>query len=220
MNIYTHYSETHKVMYEEFFKKSLRKLYTKDELKIKCINHEQTTHTGSFMETGWLDTMHLKLQVIIQAIHENKDNYFIFSDVDIVFYDRFVDDLINSVTGYDIACQEDCGSLCAGFFIAKGNEKNLKLFTKIQKTFRQLVNDQVALNYYKNDVNYKLLDSKKYYTIGNFFNNTDGTHIWDNVTDIKPPSDIKIHHANYAVGVDSKINLIKMIKNNYENLVR
>lgn len=219
MNLYTHYSDSHKVLYEDYFKKTLRNLYSKKELKIFSACHDQTTETGSFMEQGWLDSMKYKLEVIIQAIHENKNEYFIFSDVDIIFYDRFVDDLIESVKGYDIACQEDCGSLCAGFFIAKGNDRNLNLFTKIYKTFRQLVNDQVALNHYKDDVDYKLLDKSKYYTIGNYFNNSDGTHIWDNKTEIIPPRNIKVHHANYAVGVDSKIRLINMIRDKYENLV-
>lgn len=219
MKVYTHYSESHKELYEKYFKKSLRELYTKDELAIRSACHKQTTSSGSFMEAGWLESMQYKLEVILKAIEENKDQYFIFSDVDIVFYDKFIEDLLKSVDGYDIACQEDCGSLCAGFFIARGNEKNFNLFTKIYKTFRQLVNDQVALNHYKNDVNYKLLDKNKYYTIGNFYNNPDGTHVWDNSTNIIPPKSMKIHHANYVVGVEGKTKLINLIKTNYESLV-
>ena len=95
-----------------------------------------------------------------------------------------------------------------------------KLFTEIYNNFRQMVNDQVALNHFKDMVSYKFLDKEKYYTIGNFFNNTDGTHKWDGVTDIIPPKEIKIHHANYVVGVEDKIKLIKLIRTNYENLVR
>lgn len=219
MKVYTHYSESHKDLYENYFKKSLRELYTKDELAIRSACHKQTTSSGAFMEAGWLESMQYKLEVILKAIEENRNEYFIFSDVDIVFYDKFIDDLLASVDGYDIACQEDCGSLCAGFFIAKGNEKNFNLFTKIYKTFRQLVNDQVALNHYKDDVNYKLLDKNKYYTIGNFYNNPDGTHVWDNSTNIIPPDSMKIHHANYVVGVEGKTKLINLIKTNYESLV-
>lgn len=219
MKLYTHYSESHKELYDEYFIKSLRKLYTRDELIIRKASHKQTTQTGSFMEAGWLESMKYKLEVILQAIKENKNEYFIFSDVDVVFYNKFIDDLLISVKGYDIACQEDCGTLCAGFFIAKGNEKILKLFTKIYRTFTSLVNDQVALNHYKNDVNFKLLDKEKYYTIGNFFNNQNGTHIWDNTTDIIPPKNIKIHHANYTEGVGNKIKLINLIKDNYESMV-
>ena len=125
MKIYTHYSDSHKDLYENYFKKSIRNLYSEDELKIRSASHKQTTRSGEFMEQGWLESMKYKLQVILQAIEENRNEYFIFSDVDIYYYDKFIPDLINSVQGFDIACQEDCGTLCAGFFIAKGNDMTL-----------------------------------------------------------------------------------------------
>ena len=220
MIIYTHYSDSHKKLYDDYFKVSLRKLYSKDEVYIRAAYHKQTTVEGKFMEAGWLESMKYKLQVILQAIDENKDGHFIFADTDIIFYQPFVQDLKEAIGDNDIACQEDCDSLCAGFFIARGNDKNKELFTQVYNNFTQMVNDQVALNHFKNMVQYKLLDKKKYYTIGNFFNNADGTHKWDGVSNIIPPKEIKIHHANYVVGVSDKIKLIDLIKTNYENLVR
>ena len=172
------------------------------------------------MEEGWLDSMRYKLQVILQAIEENKNDFFIFADTDIVFYRKFIEDLKNEIGDHDIACQEDCNSLCAGFFIARGNDKNKILFTEIYNNFTQMVNDQVALNHFKDMVSYKFLDKEKYYTIGNFFDNADGTHRWDGLTNILPPEKMMIHHANYVEGVEEKIKLISLIKKNYENLVQ
>lgn len=220
MIIYTHYSDSHKELYDNYFKSSLRKLYPKDEVSIRAAYHKQTTVEGKFMEAGWLESMKYKLQVILQAIDENKDDYFIFADTDIIFYQPFIEDLLEEVKGYDIACQEDCNSLCAGFFIARGNDANKKLFTEIYNNFTQMVNDQVALNQFKDMVKYKLLNKKKYYTIGNFFDNNDGTHRWDGVSNIIPPKEMKMHHANYVVGVSDKVKLINLIKKNYEDLVR
>ena len=219
MKIYTHYSESHSDLYNNYFKPSLRRLYDKDKITIRAANHRQTTSKGMFMESGWNDSMRYKLQVILAAIEENKDSHFIFSDVDIVFYKKFIEDLLEKVADYDIALQEDCGSLCAGFFIAKGNQKNKKLFETIYNNFTELVNDQVALNHYRHMINYTLLDTEEYYTIGNFFNNPDGTHNWDNTTNIDPPKKIRLHHANYVKGVGNKNALIDMIKTNYENMV-
>ena len=68
MKVYTHYSESHKDLYENYFKKSLRELYTKDELAIRSACHKQTTSAGSFMEAGWLESMQYKLEVILKAI--------------------------------------------------------------------------------------------------------------------------------------------------------
>jgi len=44
--------------------------------------------------------------------------------------------------------------------------------------------------------------------------------MYDNSTNIIPPVNMLIHHGNYVQGVDNKLKLMQMIKNNYENLVR
>lgn len=219
MNIYTHYSDSHKQMYDDFFKSSIRSLYTKDEVLIKGVYHRQTTTSGDFMSRGWLDSMDIKLNVILEALEENSGKSFIFSDCDIQFFKPFVHIINDELKDCDIVCQEDRGSLCAGFFGCNSNEKTKKLFSIIKENFRAMVNDQVALNNFKDLVNYKFLDVKQFFTIGNVFENTSGTYIWDNITNIKPPREIIMHHANYVIGTDNKIKLLKMIKAN-EAMVR
>jgi len=218
MKIYTHYSDSHKGMYDNF-KYTLRNIYSKEQATIRCLYHPQTTQSGSFMTHGWLDSMEYKLNLILDAIDENKDNWFIFADCDVQFFNPFIEDLENTLQNADIACQEDRGSLCAGFFACRSNKKTFNLFDTIKNNFRNLVNDQVALNKFQNLATCKMLDSKKYFTIGNFFNNPNGTYNWDNTTDIIPPREMIIHHANYVVGVDNKQKNLKMIRKNYEALV-
>lgn len=217
MIIYTHYSDSHKEMYEDYFKSSLRKLYSKDEVLIKATYHPQTTNTGSFMSQGWLDAMDIKLNVIIEALNETDE--FIFADCDIQFFKPFVHHIRETLKEYDLVCQEDRGSLCAGFFGCKSNNRTKELFNAVKKNFRYMVNDQVALNNLKHTVRYTTFDKEQFYTIGNFFENKNGTYVWDNITNITPPVNILLHHANYVIGVENKINLLKMIKQN-ESLVR
>jgi len=217
MIIYTHYSDTHKTMYEDFFKTSLRTLYSREEVLIKATYHKQTTNSGSFMSNGWLDSMDIKLDVILTALSESEE--FIFADCDIQFFKPFIHHIQSELKNNDIVCQEDRGSLCAGFFGCKSNNRTVELFTTIKNKFREMVNDQVALNNLKDIVNYKTLDKNLFYTIGNFFENANGTFVWDNITNIIPPNNILLHHANYVVGVENKIKLLEMIKLN-ENMVR
>jgi len=217
MIIYTHYSESHFDMFKEYFLKSLRVLYTKEELPLRVVYHTQTTENGEFMSNGWLEAMDIKLDVILQAIEENYGKSFIFSDSDIQFFQPFVSDIVEKLKSNDIACQEDRGTLCAGFFGCNANQNTKNLFETIKKTFKSMVNDQVCLNYYKNLVTYTLLNRDQFYTIGNSFDNSDGTNVWDNITDIIPPKSILIHHANYVIGRENKLKLLKMIKDNYGN---
>jgi len=216
MIIYTHYSDSHKEMYENFFKPSLRKIYSKEEVLIKAVYHKQTTSSGSFMSNGWHESMDIKLDVILTALNETEK--FIFADCDIQFFKPFVSQVLESLEDYDIACQEDRGSLCAGFFGCRSNDKTKELFTTVKNKFREMVNDQVALNNLKNIVSSTLLNKEQFYTIGNFFENKNGTFVWDNETNITPPSNILLHHANYVVGVENKLKLLNMIKIN-EGLV-
>lgn len=216
MKIYTHYSDSHKSMYNDFFKSSLRKLYSKEQVSIRGCYHKQTTHNGYFMTEGWLDAMDIKLDVILNALHENTNEWFIFADCDIQFLNPFIDDLENELRDVDIVCQNDCDTMCAGFFACKSNSATLALFQNVKKHFKFMVNDQIALNNFKDTVKYKLLDIEKYFTIGNIFNNKDGTHVWDNITSVEPPNNILIHHANYVKGVDNKIKLLNMIKTKHE----
>ena len=214
MKIYTHYSDSHKIMFEEFFKQSLHNIYSENDVSIEATYHPQTTRDGAFMSSGWLDTMDIKLDVILKAIRDNWEKPFIFSDCDIQFFKPFISVVEDKLKRVDIVCQEDRGTMCAGFFGCNCNYTTLSLFQSVKATFRSLVNDQYALNCYKDIVKYSLLDISEFYTIGNFFNNKNGTYVWDNVTNIIPPKNMLIHHANYVIGVDNKLKLMEMIRAN------
>ena len=215
ITIYTHFTDSHKPMYDRFFLPSLRKLYSKDEVRLRVLQTPQLSKTGSFMSPGFVETVDVKVDHILRALDEQES--FIFADVDICFYKPFVEDVMNKLNGYDIVCQEDRESLCSGFFACKSNSSTKGLFKEIKNHLRSHnVNDQVSLNHLKDIVKYGLLDKRAYYTIGNFYTNENGTYIWNNKVHINPPSDMVLHHANYVVGVENKIRLLEMIKNNYE----
>ena len=214
VKIYTHFSDSHKQLYNDYFKVSLRKLYTSDELCIKYLHHEQTTTSGYFMEQGWLEAMNFKLDVILSAFDNTSEDWFIFSDCDVQFFTPFLNDLSTYLeNGVELACQDDCNTLCAGFFVCRKTNNTYNLFKNVKANFKHMGNDQAALNNFKYDVKYRLLDKNLYYTIGNFFNNSDGTNNWDGASDVFVPDNIYIHHANYVKGVEQKIKLMDKIKN-------
>ena len=217
VNIYTHYSKSHEVFYNNYFLPSLRNHYTKDEVNVRVYKQDQYTQDGTFMESGWIKTMEEKLEVIIQAIQENWNKWFIFSDCDIQFFGKFVDIVEKELESVDIVAQEDIGTLCAGFFGCKGNDVMLDVFKKVLVTFKQLGNDQVALNYYRNEYKYKYLNSNQFYTIGHENKQLDSP-IWDNISIPLISKSILVHHANFVVGVKNKLKLMEIVKKQYENL--
>lgn len=218
MNLYTHYSDSHKIMYNDYFLSSLRKIYSKSELNLRTLYHEQTTAEGRFMSPGWHEAMDYKILVILKAIEECKGSWFIFSDCDVQFFAPFLNDIEVEIKDKDIVCQEDRGTLCAGFFACQASDKMKEVWETVRARFRSLTNDQNALNCFKLRFNSSTLDKYKFFTVGNFFNNSSGTFVWDNVSNIVPPKNILVHHANYVEGTENKIKLLEMVKNNFKNV--
>ena len=209
MNLYTFYSDTHLRLYEDYFIKSLINTDF-DKVNLIVTKVEQQSKSGAFMEAGWLVTMRDKMDLLCEAIDENWGSWFIFADCDIQFLKPFYDDLcLHKNDQYDLIAQSDTGTICAGFFLAKADTKLKKLFNKVRKNITNDFNDQVALNAYSDMIEWRLLDSSKYFTIGNF----NGGKVWNGETDIIIPENILVHHANFTVGVENKILLMEYVKN-------
>jgi len=212
--IYTIYSKSHEKFYNEYFKPSLRNIYSKEELPIRACALTEVNGSNVYMSREWVQSVVFKVDMLITALQENKDGWFIYADSDIQFHKPFVKDVENELMSYDFVSQQDEDTLCTGFFAIKSNERTTRLLDTIKKNFWTYYNDQIAFNHYKDMIQYKGLDKEKYYTIGNFFNNPDGTHEWDGITNIIPPKNMLLHHANYVRGAQRKMDLLDLIKKN------
>lgn len=226
VKIYTHYSKSHEIFYKEYFNPSLRRYYNTDEVTIRLAEQQQYTSNGVFMERGWLDAMEEKIQIILKAIEENRNGWFVFSDCDIQFFGRFLDVINKEMNdkSIDIVGQEDIETICAGFFACKGSAKMKEIFTEVLRTFRTVGNDQAALNKLRPEFNYKYLDGNQFYTIGNELKQI-VPPVWRSNSNYTPkvPGGILMHHANFVVGLEDKIKLMKLVKqiveDRHENMV-
>ena len=146
--LYVFSSESHDLFKNNFFIPSI-----KDDFELVEFKFSQNG-SGEYYETGWIETMEEKIEVIIQAIHENWGDWFVYSDVDVQFFREIIPILEKELQykeGRDIVFQSDHPYpkpvACAGFFAAFGNEKTLRLWSDVRdrvKVTREC--DQVALN--------------------------------------------------------------------------
>jgi hypothetical protein len=196
------------------------------DLELICKISEQFCSTGNYMESGWKETMIEKDEFIIQSLENAKPNEIIIhSDIDIQFFKNINENFNFSIfDNYDILCQADGPNTgCFGFMMMKNTEnlknmfKNILHIIKMQNddTIQQL-NDQSVLNqiYKQFNVNLGLLDYRFFsnwmtYNLNNSkflfpdFNSVDSSNI---------PSNLILHHANYVIGVQTKIDLMNKIK--------
>lgn len=207
LKIYTFYTDSHKELLNNYFITSLKKTNKNLDLVVK--KFEQKCTKGDYMSIGWHETMTNKVDYILEGIKENWGGLFIHADCDIQFFGPIKEDVINQLGNKDLAAQDDGGEMCCGFFVCRSNERTKNLFENVKKQINNNYNDQQATNKLaKKYISCKYLD-EKYYSI---YRSTDKKR-WEKSMQINNiPKNILIHHANWTVGIENKIELMNRVK--------
>lgn len=200
-------TKSHDFMYKEIFYISVKKHEPSCEIILNEYN--QICLTGNYYDTGWRELMEKKIDIYLEAVNA-EDLFFIWSDVDIEFYQPFIDECIKEIGDYDIAFQGGTGptgetEYCAGFFICKINKATKYFFKHLKNIYKQYPCDQEAINHNINLVKAKTLSHK-------FFNISEQYREWAG-QDLTIPKDIIMFHANYTIGAENKLKLLLKIKN-------
>lgn len=208
MKLYTFLTETHKIFLGRFI--DTFPFEDNFDLEIKFLPQECLS--GDFQSDGWNKTMNRKVDYIINALEStNENSFFIHSDVDIQFFGKIKYDLEKLMieSNKDILFQDDGNQACMGFFICKKNESTTNYFNVIKENLNKFKNDQFAANFYLNKIKHGLLPDR-YFSIGpkyGLWNGEDKNFVL--------PKNILMHHANFTIGVDRKINLLDKIRKIY-----
>lgn len=209
MKLYTCYSDSHKILFDNYFYPSLP-----EDVDL-VVTHLQQIGDGSYKNSGWRLSMMEKVKVILRALDEN--DYFIWSDCDVQFFGPIVDTLLSELGDFELACQNDSrGLYCAGFFICKSTPNTKKLFRNIFEIMLKessLDDDQEQLNKLIKNCKGKFL-SNRFWTVGvSLEENSRSLVCWSD-QDFEIPQNILVHHANWTVGIENKIKLLEMVRKN------
>jgi hypothetical protein len=201
--IYACYSESHRPLLEQHFLPSIP-----DGFDVVLRRLNQACRSGEYMSADWGKAVQNKIQMILEAIEHEKEP-FVFSDVDIRFYDfrpeHLVDDMAGGPAGaWDVRCQNDHPSYCAGFMFIRPGQPAADLFKRTLDYTLQCNDDQTALNVYAipqlrasgSNIQVSLLPHDRYWNIG---------PSWSGEV---PTSNIAIHHGNWVVGIANKLKLL------------
>jgi hypothetical protein len=204
LNIYTLISDTHFKLFQEYFLPSLNSVEQDFNLIVrKC--DQSPCPDGSFFSKGFAEITKEKVKLIIQGLSDNYLKYILFSDCDIIFNKPFLKEIKSIVEqnpDKDIFFSQDReenNKLCAGFMVIKSDFKNLCFFNKVLDLITDSANDQNVINCIRNEIDYFLFP---YEIVNNYPNG-----IWRG-EDFEL-IDSLIFHANYTVGVENKVNLLK-----------
>jgi hypothetical protein len=214
MPLYAIYTPSHEILLKNFFLPSIQ-----DDFDLHIKNIEQECSSAIFMSQDWTKTTRKKVAYIIQAIEENMGDIYIFSDVDIQFFEPIEDDIRSLMQEKDFLIQKDhpSGIMCSGFFVCRANEKTKNMWQDalhIMETDHK-VSDQNALNRCLSPKNGKKnsYDIVWEYLPEQYFGGGTFTgRYWELGKRIPVPNDAKMHHANWTKGIDNKIKQLKYVK--------
>lgn len=211
MKLYTIYTPSHKILYENYFLKTIP-----NEFEIVAVeDNRQYCPSGSYYSKGWDKICFRKTELFVRACEENIGGCFFYCDVDVQFFKPFKNDLIDELEDFDIACQDDGNNKknghCSGVFICRANEKTLDMFRYMKLKFKK--DDQSTLNKYIHVVKHKKL-SHRFFNFGHV-----GQGVWKG-QDFVVPDNILIHHANWVVGVDNKMKIMDFVRQQYESKIK
>lgn len=203
-------TKSHDFMYKEIFALSIQKHEPACEIILH--KYDQICLSGNYYDIGWRELMEKKIDIYLEAVNTD-DLFFIWSDVDVEFYQPFIDECIKELDNYDIAFQGGVGpsgeiEYCAGFFICKINTETKHFFEHLKNVYKQYPCDQEAINHNIHLINAKILSDK-------FFNISKQYREWIN-QEIDVPPNIIMFHANYTIGVENKIKLLLKAKNSIQ----
>lgn len=235
MKLYSFYTESHKVLLNDWFIPSI-----KDDYEVVLKESPQTCSEGIFHAEGWNVCMLDKIKFIINAIKEEEGEVFVYSDVDIQFFKPTKKIILELIEKRDMVIQRDnsSGGLCAGFFAAKANEKMLRLWEHIECQLIKIIeNNRIDASLFDDQVllNKMLTPNRLIFGIGDVLRisrsslpNSQGikwsylpdtffTHgvstgrCWKPGDTFDVPRGIVAHHANWTIEVENKIALLKYV---------
>ena len=204
MNLLIVTTDSHQILYEEFFLKTVPGNIT--TLR-KVLN---SAGEGNYLSSSWQAGVTTKLKWALECFEKHPEEIFVLSDVDIQFFPSFsFEDLHRELrdSGRDVLFQKEtrfpeCREVNTGFYIAKSTPWSVELFREAISVCESLSsqNDQVAINA--------------------ILSNRDQPDKWGHLPlcyyarsqGFPPPSDAVLHHANVTANIGEKIAQLRRVK--------
>lgn len=216
---YTLDSET--ILLKNLFESNIPDDFDKKPQIYNDVNFCKKNHGGGYL--GWL----CKYNTIMKAFEETEENeYFIFSDIDVIFYKSFLDNIKNIINdNQDILFQMENikHDVNIGFMIIKNSNES--------KNFWEKASNLVESNKYIDDDNCYKIKHKRGCGSGQFLINDllySQNHgikwsrlpvsFWSRSIGMESLNEnIYLHHANCTNTIEKKIDQIEDIKNKFLN---
>ena len=180
--VYAVYTQSHEALVREFF---LPSLPGDVDLRLSMFDVDGP---GDFLDEGFIRTIRHKLDLIIKSVDQNEGEVIVWADVDIQFFDSFVEPVQKLTSTFDFCCQTETfvnGDVNTGFIALRCNGDTRYFFERVRAmVIESGRNEQPVVN--------ELIDTGQTegLSIGRF------SQPFYAATHGPPPEHIVLHHAN------------------------
>jgi len=225
--IYCFAAPSHQILLDDWFLPSL-----KDDYEVVIKRSSDVCKSAQFKESGWSEAMLEKVNLIIDAIYANWGEVFIYSDVDIQFFNATWPTISKIMETYDFAIQNNFppnrkhAEPTPGFFACRANQVMLDLWRAVRHEMVSqadgiMLDDQEAIGrvFKQQEFNNTL---RWCYLPGTFMSGVSTGRLWapDQKTFRYLPG-IILHHANWTIGLENKIEQLRYVRNEVQkNITR
>lgn len=175
---------------------------------------QQSREVMNFGTSGFNELSYIRYKIINELLNENKTVWYL--DVDtVVLYD--LNQLVSEFIGKDIIMQNDINMPCSGCMLCYPTEVCQKVVNTIYNSRTSSENDQILLAqllYNNKQIQLQLLDHEMFANGLLYFNELSNNEMYRRLQleFKKTQKPLYLVHANWMVGVETKINEIKKKK--------
>jgi len=237
VRMYTSYTESHREMFDRFFLPSVP-----DSFELTAEEFDQECATGEYHSDGWVRAVSRKIEVIRDAIdlaRKEGDDYFMFSDCDIRFFEDFEADVRRQMEGLDFIAMDD-KIYCTGFMAIRADDRAAYMWEWAAENIEKYNCDQPTGNAYirKHErwlgLGRMIPGMLRFSELGKraasgpmrfgkfprveYFNHMHlgtASAVWDGESEIVITPEqfdrMRMMHANYTMGIANKIRLLEII---------
>jgi hypothetical protein len=189
MKLYTHVTDSHSKMFEQWLKPGAEREF---EL---CVGTSKQYGRGHWDDAEWGKNTRNKAKTMLDAVSHNLGDVVVWSDCDIQILRPIKDRLLEILGDHDIAVSHnDKHSACSGFYIVKCSMDTHSFFYEIYQDdiftkHRNGLTDQAVFCKLLPTLSYTMLPPDEF---------------WCNRFPLQLDK-IRVHHANWIKGVDNKV---------------
>lgn len=224
LDLVTYTTASHEELQDEFLLNS--KI---EDFNLVQYRGEQKCPTGNYRDSGWYACVTDKLSSIIHYMQTTQNEFFVYSDADVVFLQNNCDYLLTAIqqSNKDVLFVDDFeGGYCTGFFVAKISDKLIAFYQKVRDFILYAEQgDQNCLNMlcgrlfetfperaseisskfsdgYRFDLNFGCLPNQEFVSYRSFAN----TQVFWKPGDTLPAIDssVRLFHANWTFCLANK----------------